>query len=954
MERQGAINWFFATGGPVISSPAIAKDGTVYVGSNDGNLYAVNGSTGTANWAFSAGAAIESSPTIGTNGNIYFGADNGTVYALNPTTGGANWTFSTGGNVVSSPSLGNDGTVYVSSEDGNVYALNGVLGTENWVFQSGAPIESSPAVGLNGNVYVGSDDGTVYGLNGTTGAMIWERAVYAQFVNTSPAIGPDGTVFIGANSNLGFFYAIDGATGAVKWNFASGQYVESSPAVAADGTVYFGGSTSSGTGVIYALNGTTGVQEWAFGTGDTSGIFSSPAIGGDGTVYFGSNDGNVYALVGVHAQSLGIYPYEITGGNSTLGTVSISAPAPAGGVTVSLASDTASVVVPATVLIPAGQSVATFTISTSAVDAYTSAKITASFGVILSATLTVDPASVWSLTLDPSSLLGGSSSTATVTLDGPAGPSGVVINLSSNNIAATVPNSITFEPGQTSGTFTVSTTAVTGQVSADITAAIGGTSQTATLKVLSPAVLSLTLAPPTLTGGSTSTGTVTINAPAGPDGVVVSLSTGTTTATVPPTVTIAPGDTTATFPITTASVSNQTTVVVTAAIGDNWQTANLTINAPQLVSISLSPDSVAQGASTTGTVTINGPAPFSGVVILLTSNNSSARVPTSVTIGSGQTFATFPVTTSTVTKQAVAVITGSVNGSVQSTNLTLMTLGVSSITLNPSTVAGGTAATGTVTLNGISPKGGTVVLLTSNSPWARVPYSVYVAAGKVSVVFNATTSPVATQKVVTITCRVGSSTPSATLTITPPTVVAVSLKPSTVPGGKSSVGTVTLSSPAAAGGAVVQLSSSNSVATVPTTVTVGAGGTSATFTVKTSAVGGQATSTIKGSLNGGSASATLTVTSPVIVSLKLNPATVVGGKSSTGTVTVSSAAPTGGLVVSLASTSGSATVPGSVTIAAGKTSATFSVATTKGSGKTTATITGTLGTSAKAAVLTIN
>ena len=160
---------------------------------------------------------------------------------------------------------------------------------------------------------------------------------------------------------------------------------------------------------------------------------------------------------------------------------------------------------------------------------------------------------------------------------------------------------------------------------------------------------------------------------------------------------------------------------------------------------------------------------------------------------------------------------------------------------------------------------------------------------------------------------------------------SVSLNPATVTGGNSSTGTVTLSGAAPTGGAVVTLSSSNtSAATVPSSVTVAAGATSATFTVSTRAVAASTTVTISGTYSGATQSTSLTVTPPpplpTVSSLTLNPTSVVGGLgSSTGTVTLSGPAPAGGAQIALSSSNGAASVPASVTVPAGATSATFTV-----------------------------
>jgi len=151
----------------------------------------------------------------------------------------------------------------------------------------------------------------------------------------------------------------------------------------------------------------------------------------------------------------------------------------------------------------------------------------------------------------------------------------------------------------------------------------------------------------------------------------------------------------------------------------------------------------------------------------------------------------------------------------------------------------------------------------------------------------------------------------------------------------------------------VSLYSNQGAAIVPASATVPAGAAKVTFTVKTVSVGGVTQATIQASLNGVAQSAVLTVNPPVIAKLTLSPASVKGGKTSTGTVTLGTAAPTSGLTVHLASSNGSATVPATLTIASGKTSGTFTVSTSVVSSQTTSNITAALGPSSKSATLTV-
>jgi hypothetical protein len=192
-----------------------------------------------------------------------------------------------------------------------------------------------------------------------------------------------------------------------------------------------------------------------------------------------------------------------------------------------------------------------------------------------------------------------------------------------------------------------------------------------------------------------------------------------------------------------------------------------------------------------------------------------------------------------------------------------------------------------------------------------------------------------------------------------PTLSALTLSPSSVVGGDGVTGTVTLSAAAPAGGAVVSLSSSNaSVAAVPGSVTVPAGGTSAGFAVSTSVVTGTTSVTISGSYGGVVKSSSLVVNpAPVPVTLSsvsVSPSSVVGGDGVTGTVTLSAAAPAGGAVVSLSSSNASvAAVPGSVTVPAGGTSAGFAVSTSVVTGTTSVIISASYGGTMVAASLNV-
>jgi len=562
-----------------------------------------------------------------------------------------------------------------------------------------------------------------------------------------------------------------------------------------------------------------------------------------------------------------------------------------------------------------------------------------------------------SILVNPPSVVGGSNSTGTVTLNGTAPSSGAVVALSSNNTAvAQVPASVTVPAGAISATFGITTSTVSSSTSVTITG-VYGTTVTANLGVTPTPVTasSVTLNPGNVIGGNPSTGTVTISGAAPIGGALVTLSSSNSTAaTVPVSVTVPVGSTSTTFAITTNGVAANTSSVIAATLGTTAN-ATLTITSAVVSSLTLSPASVTGGANSTATVRVNGVAPAGGASVTLSSANTSvATVPASVTIPAGSTSTTFTIATSAVSTTATSVITA-IYGANAIATLTVNPVLVSSVSLSPTTVVGGNNSTATVRLNGVAPSGGVVVSLnSSNTIAATVPASITVPAGSSSNTFIVTSLGVAssTTSVITATFRASAT---ATLTVTAATLSSVTRTPSSVIGGNNSTGTVTLTGSAPPTGAVVTLSSSNTAAVqVPVSVAIGAGSRTATFTITTGGVASQTTSTITASYSGVNRTTTLTVTIAALSSLGLNPSTVKGGTSSTATLTLNGAAPPSGVAVSITSSNTSvAQVPGSVIIPAGSKSATFTVTTSPVTATRAPLISGTLRLNTRSATLTV-
>ena len=308
----GAQRWQFRTARAISSTPAVA-DGLVFVGSRDNTYWAVDEQTGEERWrletgrdlpfpwGFESGDLYTSSPTWAA-GTLYLGSGDGHLYAVDPKSGSVRWRFATRGRVRGSPAVA-DGRVYAGSADGTIYALDAKSGRELWRFdteghslESGKfgfdrrTIQASPSV-AGGRVFVGSRDGFLYAVDAATGRQAWRVDHRMSWVNTSPAIA-DGVVYAGSSDER-FLQAVDARTGRQLWRLATERPVWSSPAVSGD-MVYVG----DGSGTVYAVDRASGRERWRYKAGRR--IFSSPVVA-DGLLYVGNDDGGVYAIRGADA-----------------------------------------------------------------------------------------------------------------------------------------------------------------------------------------------------------------------------------------------------------------------------------------------------------------------------------------------------------------------------------------------------------------------------------------------------------------------------------------------------------------------------------------------------------------------------------------------------------------------------------------------------------------------------
>lgn len=295
--------WKFDSGDDIFST-AVVTETTVYFGSWDRHLHALDALTGRELWKFDTGDRIYSSPTLW-NDLVFIGTGTeggnkiARLFAVNAKTGEEVWSFRAEMNFVGGATVV-DGILYAGSIDGTLYALDAEGRGDGstsvyWQFETGGEIWSTPAY-YNHSLYITSGDCKLYRIDIETGKELWsfqtEFALDGMW--SSPSIG-EGTVYVGSvKSPLGVFYAVDADSGMQIWNFTTGlsRYGVAASAVYYNKTVYFG----SNNGIMYAFDALSGNELWNFSTGDDyNGIYSS-ATYADGKLYFGSSDNVLYSL----------------------------------------------------------------------------------------------------------------------------------------------------------------------------------------------------------------------------------------------------------------------------------------------------------------------------------------------------------------------------------------------------------------------------------------------------------------------------------------------------------------------------------------------------------------------------------------------------------------------------------------------------------------------------------
>ncbi|MGH9957183.1 MAG: PQQ-binding-like beta-propeller repeat protein [Pyrinomonadaceae bacterium] len=315
--------WIYEAGDSIESSAAIVG-GTVFVGSQKGELTALSLENGSLYWKFATGSPIgESSPAYG-SGVVYIGDLSGWINAINATNGNKLWAFKTNGEIKSSPVVVGD-RVLIGSYDQHLYCLSTRNGSVLWKVKTEGPVHATPSISGGVAFIAGcdemfrairiSDGQQVFNVSsgaytGASPALSGDAAYYGTFDNevlmvnlkdrsvgwryqhpqrkfpfySSAAIFQDH-VILGGRDKL--VHALTTA-GKAAWTFPTSARVESSPAISS-GRVYVG----SNDGRFYVLSLTNGAKVWEFNAGAP--LSASPAIA-NGRIVIGDQNGRLYCF----------------------------------------------------------------------------------------------------------------------------------------------------------------------------------------------------------------------------------------------------------------------------------------------------------------------------------------------------------------------------------------------------------------------------------------------------------------------------------------------------------------------------------------------------------------------------------------------------------------------------------------------------------------------------------
>ena len=282
-----------------VASSAAVVGGIVYIASQNGYLYALDAYTGTCFWRFNLDDSVLSSPVVA-NGVVYMGTMNG-ICAVDAYTGAQIWKTSKFTDAISTAAISKD-TLYVGSfAENSLYAFRLSDGQQLWKYITGDYVNSSPVVDED-TVYVGSNDGYIYAINAATGTLRWQFNGGGTFPNSEMSPSPvvvNGVVYTACYD--GNVYALDAASGSKIWNHSTAKLdsIFASPTYS-NGMIFL----PAGYG-IYALSASNGEELWHFS--NSAFPIQASLTTADGVIYVGGNDGTVHAFDAASGSELWQY-----------------------------------------------------------------------------------------------------------------------------------------------------------------------------------------------------------------------------------------------------------------------------------------------------------------------------------------------------------------------------------------------------------------------------------------------------------------------------------------------------------------------------------------------------------------------------------------------------------------------------------------------------------------------
>ncbi|HVZ65361.1 MAG TPA: PQQ-binding-like beta-propeller repeat protein [Lacunisphaera sp.] len=315
---DGTVAWTFGAGRAILGG-ALATDDAVYFACDDGRLHKLNRADGKEVWRYELGDAQVprvlpdpnrdepdnydfAGPTpVLVDSTLYVGSGDGSLHAVDAASGRRAWRIETRGKLRTTVAV-SGANLAVGSDGGMISLVERATGKEVWHFDAKFPATGAPAI-IGGRLVIGTRGSALYGINLATGARDWHIGFWGSWVESCAVEGSDGLGYIGA-SDLRRITCFDPKDGRIVWRTDVFGAPWGRPVVTAkfvyDGTADYTPYNIRHVGGVVAVERATGRLAWRWplphppGT-YCSGFAASPVLG-DGLLVIGGMDGTLYAF----------------------------------------------------------------------------------------------------------------------------------------------------------------------------------------------------------------------------------------------------------------------------------------------------------------------------------------------------------------------------------------------------------------------------------------------------------------------------------------------------------------------------------------------------------------------------------------------------------------------------------------------------------------------------------